>query len=236
MAVRERPFPGFPAGARATAVPSLFFTALLPQLEDPAELVVTVYFFFAHARKKGQPRFLTYGELAADGTLAAALRSLAEGALRRGLNAAVERGTLLRLAVEQDGRGEELFFLNTAAGRRALAVARRGELGLAPQPADAGEGRAPLPVIFALYEENVGTIGPLIAEELKDAEARYPPEWIEAAFREAVSLNKRSWRYIQAILKRYEAEGPDYEKAGRDTERDRGQRSPFDRYRHLIQR
>ena len=236
MAVEEKPFAGFPAGALAIAVPNLFFTALLPYIDDPAELVVTVYFFFAHARKKGQPRFLTYAELAADGTLAAALESLADGALRRGLNAAVERGTLLRLAVEHDGRAEELFFLNTPAGRRAMAAAGAGELDVGRPPSEVGEGRRPLPSIFALYEENIGTIGPLIAEELKDAEARYPREWIEAAFREAVSLNKRSWSYVAAILRRWEAEGPDYETAGRDTERDRGKRSPFDRYRHLIQR
>jgi len=236
LAVEEKPFAGFPAGALAIAVPNLFFTALLPYIDDPAELVVTVYFFFAHARKKGQPRFLTYAELAADGTLAAALESLADGALRRGLNAAVERGTLLRLAVEHDGRAEELFFLNTPAGRRAMAAAEAGELDVGRPPSEVGEGRRPLPSIFALYEENIGTIGPLIAEELKDAEARYPREWIEAAFREAVSLNKRSWSYVAAILRRWEAEGPDYEKAGRDTERDRGKRSPFDRYRHLIQR
>jgi DnaD/phage-associated family protein len=236
LAVEEKPFAGFPAGALAIAVPNLFFTALLPYIDDPAELVVTVYFFFAHARKKGQPRFLTYAELAADGTLAAALESLADGALRRGLNAAVERGTLLRLAVEHDGRAEELFFLNTPAGRRAMAAAGAGELDVGRLPSEVGEGRRPLPSIFALYEENIGTIGPLIAEELKDAEARYPREWIEAAFREAVSLNKRSWSYVAAILRRWEAEGPDYETAGRDTERDRGKRSPFDRYRHLIQR
>ena len=229
MAVGDKPFEGFPAGARAVAIPSLFFTAVLPRIDDPAELVVTVYFFFAHARKKGQPRFLTYAELAADA-------SLAEGALRRGLTAAVERGTLLRLAVERDGHGEELFFLNTPAGRRAVAAVKAGRLELGYVQPDSGTGREPLPSIFALYEENIGTIGPLIADELTDAEARYPKEWIEAAFREAVSLNKRSWSYIAAILRRWEAEGPNYEKAGRDTEGDRGKRSPFERYRHLIQR
>jgi len=237
LAVGQKPFEGFPAGARATAVPNLFFAALLPRIEDPAELVVTVYFFFAQARKKGQPRFLTYAELAADGSLAAALGSQAEGGLRRGLDAAVQRGTLLRLAVEQDGRGEELYFLNTSGGRRAVAAVKAGKLELGHLAPEVGAGREPLPSVFALYEENIGTIGPLIADELKDAEARYPQEWIEAAFREAVSLNKRSWSYIAAILRRWEAEGPDYEKAGRDTEGDQGRRrSLAGRYRHLVRR
>ena len=237
MAVGQKPFEGFPAGARAVAIPSLFFTTLLPRIDDPAELVVTVYFFFAHARKKGQPRFLTYAELAADDSLAAALGSTAEGALRRGLNAAVERGTLLRLAVERDGGADELFFLNTPAGRRAVAAIEAGRIKLGHVAPEVGAGREPLPSIFALYEENIGTIGPLIAEQLKDAETRYPGEWIEAAFREAVGLNKRSWNYIAAILRRWEAEGPDYEKAGRDTEGDEGRRrSLAGRYRHLVRR
>jgi DnaD/phage-associated family protein len=235
--VGDKPFEGFPAGARAVAIPSLFFTTVLPQIDDPAELVVTVYFFFAHARKKGQPRFLTYAALAADDTLAAALGSMAEGGLRRGLNAAVARGTLLRLAVERDGRDEELVFLNTPSARRALEAIKAGRLDLGRLAPEVGAGREPLPSIFALYEENIGTIGPLIADELKDVEARYPREWVDAAFREAVSLNKRSWRYIAAILRRWEAEGPDYEKAGRDTEGDEGRRrSLAGRYGHLVRR
>jgi DnaD/phage-associated family protein len=239
-------FEGFPAGARAIAIPNMFFTALLPQIDDRAELVVTVYFFFAQARKKGQPRFLRAAELAAEEPLAAALGSPAEGGLRRGLDAAVKRGTLLRLAVEQYGadtpadtrpRVDEMYCLNTPAGRRAVAAAKAGRLkveGLSPEPE---AGRELLPNVFALYEENIGTIGPVIADELKDAEERYPREWIDAAFREAVSLNKRSWRYIEAILRRWEAEGPDYEKAGRDTEGDQGRRrSLAGRYRNLVRR
>jgi len=235
LGLGQKPFEGFPAGARAIAIPSLFFTAVLPRIDDPAELVVTVYFFFAHARKKGQPRFLTYAELAADGSLAGALDELPEGGLRRGLDAAVQRGTLLRLALEQDG--EELLFLNTPEGRRAVAAAKAGRIELGRRPPESSAGREPLPTVFALYEQNIGTIGPLIADELKDAETRYPSEWIEAAFKEAVSLNKRSWSYIAAILRRWEAEGPDYEKAGRDTEGDeKRRRSLAGRYRHLVRR
>ena len=48
---------------------------------------------------------------------------------------------------------------------------------------------------------------PLIAEELREAEQSYPAEWIEEAFREAVRLNKRNWKYIRAILERWSTEG-----------------------------
>ncbi len=63
------------------------------------------------------------------------------------------------------------------------------------------------PTIFALYEQNIGLLTPLLAEKLQDAEGRYPLEWIEAAFEEAVSNNKRNWRYIERILERWAVEG-----------------------------
>ena len=56
----------------------------------------------------------------------------------------------------------------------------------------------------------------MIAEELKEAEKLYPAEWIESAFKEAVTLNKRSWRYIARILERWAIEGKDDGKPGRD--------------------
>ena len=63
------------------------------------------------------------------------------------------------------------------------------------------------PNIFVLYEQNIGLLSPLLADELKDAAEQYPAEWIEAAFREAVQHNKRKWSYIRAILRRWETEG-----------------------------
>jgi DnaD/phage-associated family protein len=63
------------------------------------------------------------------------------------------------------------------------------------------------PNIFVLYEQNIGLLSPLLADELKDAADQYPPEWIEEAFREAVQHNKRKWSYIRAILRRWETEG-----------------------------
>ena len=63
------------------------------------------------------------------------------------------------------------------------------------------------PNIFVLYEQNIGLLTPLIADQLKDAADQYPQEWIEAAFREAVQHNKRNWSYISAILRRWETEG-----------------------------
>ena len=228
VAARRRPPPlpsdgeggGFPTSARATPVPSLFFSRLLPAIETPEELLVTLYFFYAQTLRRRSPPFVTRRELAADAALARALANHSNDGdpLGRGLALAVERGSLLRVEAKGDGRGEELYLLATPHNRRAAERLAGAELRL-DEPLPPAQ-REPPANIFALYEENVGGITPLIADELKDAEERYPPPWIEAAFREAVSLNKRSWRYIHSILRRWEAEGPDYEEAGRDPEAD----------------
>jgi DnaD/phage-associated family protein len=202
------PFPGFPPGSLATAVPNPFFTQVLPAIERVEELLVTVYFFFAQARKRG-PRALAEAELVADPLLLQAMgrfRADAAEGVREGLALAARRGTLVQA---QDREGGLHYALNTPAHRRALASLR---------PAPAPPVGGPPANIFRLYEDNIGTITPLIAEELRQAEERYPWAWIEAAFREAVELNRRNWRYIKAILRRWEVEGPSHETPGRDLE------------------
>lgn len=213
------PFAGFPNSANATAIPNLFFARVLPEIESAEELVVSVYFFFAQQTVRRTPRFLTKRELEADATLLRSLSHLAGepmAALAAGLARAVARGTLFRTAITSGGREEDAYAINLPANRRAIAAST----GRLDEPLPPADGRTAAG-IFSLYEENIGSITPLIAEDLKEAEVRYPPEWLREAFREAVSLNKRNWRYIERILNRWEIEGPSYEKPERDSEAER---------------
>ena len=206
---------GFPNSGLATAVPNQFFSRVLPQIEAVEELVVSVYFFFAQHLKRRSPRFLTKRELAADAALARTLARLGGGedALERGLDLSVWRGTLLRAKRRSDGE-DDLYVVNTPANRRALEALAGREVRLeSPLPAAADAGNAG---IFALYEQNIRPLTPLIAEELAEAEKRYPADWVRDAFQEAVSLNKTNWRYIESILRRWEAEGRSHEESGRD--------------------
>ncbi|MER3419939.1 MAG: primosomal replication protein N [Chloroflexota bacterium] len=226
-------FPGFPPGARATLVPNPFFAELLPQVDDPAELLVTLYLFFALGRRRGFPRAVTFDELAAETPLRRALARLAGGAeegLRRGLERAVARGAVL--CARRDGL--ELYLINTAAARAAIAAGRMPGVELVPAPAPLPD--EPPPSIYTLFEENIGTISPLIADELREVEASYPAAWIVAAFKEAVSLNKRNWRYIVRILERWHAEGRSDATVGRDLQRTPRRRDLEGRYRNLVRR
>src|SRR3972149_5938660 len=102
-------FRGFPAGAvNSTPVPNLFFSGLLPTIDDLAELKVTLHFFWCLNQKKGFPRYLALRELLQDSTLLRGLRvehQEAEAVLRKALGLAVTRGTLLHVVAGGGGRG-----------------------------------------------------------------------------------------------------------------------------------
>ena len=251
----EVPFAGFPPGAQATPIPSLFFTRLLPRLTGPVELGLALYVFYLLHRKKGYPRFLTRDELAAEADLALFLEracgdpdSPAEvpaggqggrrAALERGLTALVAAAFLLAVPVEGPEGVQEVYFLNAAADRRAAERLRHGELKVPPwRVLPEAEPVEPRRSIYALYEENIGPLTPLVADELREAEELYPQEWLRPAFERAAALNKRSWRYVARILERWAAEGPDYAEAGRDTDRRTRRPGQFSgKYRNLVRR
>ena len=61
--------------------------------------------------------------------------------------------------------------------------------------------------IFAVFEENISPLTPIIAEELKKAKSEYPEPMIKKAIIESAKNNARSWRYISRILERWQGEG-----------------------------
>lgn len=223
---------GFPASAKNVAIPAALLSTLVPAMDDPAELLVSLYAIAAVQRLRRFPRLLDLELLAAERPLVDALAGMvlpngtpADGsdgvvaAFQRGLDAAVARGVLLRVAAAGPDAGRAYVTINSAADRRTIERVRRGEL--APGPALAVHQPAPRRArsIFTVYEETVGPIAPQIAEELAEAEALYPWSWIDDAFREAAELNKRSWRYIHRILERWQSEGRDDEALGRHSGR-----------------
>ena len=199
---------------RVTPVPDPVFNSLLEEIEDLAELKVTLRLIWLLGQQRGQVRYVAERDLITDSTILAALQGMGgnpQEHVQHALALAVTRGTLLRQSNED--ASERFYLLNTDANRRA--VARRSEAFAhtvgAPAIPEAGETRARAEAggnsIYDLYENNIGTIGPLMAQQLAEAEERYPPRWIEEAFSAAIVENKRSWRYIAGILRRWAAEG-----------------------------
>jgi DNA replication protein len=219
-------FSGFPAGkVRFTPLPDLFFSKLLPAIDNLAELKVTLHIFWLLHHKKGYPRYVSRRELEADGVLLGGLRGPGQEPAERlgqALERAVARGTLLHVTARQGDERDDWYFMNTDVGRRTVDKIRRGELEL-EAVITPSEVRLEVerPNIFVLYEQNIGLLTPLIAEELRDAERTYPADWIEEAFRIAVGHNARRWRYVHSVLERMAAEGKGSEKTGRGAGEDR---------------
>lgn len=207
-----RTFSGFPEGKTGVVrLPEPVFTELLPLIDDLDELKVTLYVLYRLQQGGGPIRYVSQRRLLSDPVL---LRGVdGPEAVRAALDRAVERGVLLQAEAEVDGHPDVVYLANSPRGRAALEALRQGAPLEEPPP--------PRPNIFVLYEENIGPLTPLVAEELKEAETTYPADWIEAAFREAVALNKRSWKYIRAILERWHAEGRPDETDRRGREGDR---------------
>ena len=61
--------------------------------------------------------------------------------------------------------------------------------------------------IFKIYEQNIGALVPMIADELAEAEKTYPADWIEPAFQEAVKANARKWQYVKKVLDNWSRNG-----------------------------
>jgi DNA replication protein len=232
-------FKGFPVKMQFTPVPNLVFSSLLPQITDINELKLLLHIFAILYVKKGNLKFITLNEIQYYGGLSSDLKNLPVETLDAALADLVKKGILLELKTVRENRTQSLFFVNTEANRLNIENISSGELVL-PQI----NIEAVLPVsqaqpadVFTLYEENIGMLTPLIADELKEAVKQYPENWIQEAVKEAVAQNKRNWRYISRILERWSIEGKNngahrgHSKANTDPDK-----YVKGKYGHLVQR
>ena len=109
-----------------------------------------------------------------------------------------------------DPHRQDWYFLNSAKGRQSVAAIRQGRLAelqsVVPAEARLQVNR---PNVFVLYEQNFGLMTAMIADQLRDLEKSYPPDWIVDAMEIALLNNKRHLNYIRAVLRRWEVEGKD---------------------------
>ena len=202
-------FDGFASGAPLTPLPHALLRDLAPRMTDSAELLVTLYAVEALSRVRRFPRLIPRTELQESRPLIEALASLCpdrevDCAFGDGLQAALQRGTLLGGRSQRDGAWHDWIALNDHDGRRAIAAT-----AAMPSPVLPARHREPLASsAAAIWQDAFGqVVPPILADELIAAESRYGPEWLRDAFREAAANDARSWRYVCAILERWQSEG-----------------------------
>lgn len=191
-------------------IPGELFDRLL-QIQDLAELKAVLYVLRLAGVGSSQPVPVA-DLLVTDIARAIAGPFNPEGALQRAQRAidrAVTNGGLLRLTVGTTPHREAFLLPATMDARSQVDRLRAGdpdaniEMGF---PADAHVALY-RPNVFAFYEQHLGPLTPLVADQLRDAERSYPRLWIEEAIVAAADSNTRSWRYIETILTRWEETG-----------------------------
>ncbi len=183
-------FSGFTSSETFTQIPDSFLR-LIGEIEDAAELKVALHAIWRIEHIEGNFRALREADFEAE-SLGLGIKEI-----KRGLKKCLARGILLKAENEAD----VLYFLNSPRGRLTVDSFIKGKLSRV------GSATRERSNVFKRYEENIGPLTPLIADMLKDAEDVYTAEWISDAIGLAVENNKRNWKYIEAILKRWKEEG-----------------------------
>lgn len=197
------PFPGFTSSETFTQVPDSFIR-MMNEIEDVAELKVTLYAIWRIEHMEGNFRGLSEADFKAESL------GLSGEEIWRGLGKAVMRQTMLK----SENEASVFYFLNSPRGRLSAEAFAKGQVkpsaAYVPNKSN----------LFKLYEENIGALTPLLSDMLREAEREYPGAWFEEAFEIAVSRNVRNWKYIEAILRRWKENGKDERRDSQDAVQD----------------
>lgn len=239
----DKRFSGFPENPEVVPIPTLFLNSVMLRIDDVAELKTVLHIFRLLSKKRGYPRFVTFTELFNDnclkGSIALKGTESFDSVLRSALGNALQHSILLQIELRRDARLENLYFINNETGKKTIEKIKHGEITLSDFIPVNHIEEQPVKIsnIFSLYEQNIGILTPIIAEELQEAERLYPCDWVEGAFREAVSVNKRSWRYVSRILERWAVEGKVDGKTGRNNQKENDpDRYVKGKYGHMVKR
>ncbi|MDQ3045289.1 MAG: DnaD domain protein [Chloroflexota bacterium] len=207
-----RKFGGFVVAAEpSVSVPSSFFTDVLPQISDMSELHAVLATFHLASLSGGIESPISQAALLRNRPLREALRTSGsprepDRRIQIGLDLAVGRGTLLQFTADS----LIWYYVNTPVNQALISAMSRG--AVAPPMALWHDEQMPQitpdkPNVFRLYEQNIGVLTPLIADRLVTAIEAYSAQWIEDAIGEAVTYNRRSWRYVERILSQWSTTG-----------------------------
>lgn len=240
--IRDK-FKGYPRNASAIPIPVLFFTSALPHISDIDELKIILNLFKIFKYKRGLLRYILHTELVNNKIIRSGIQGSTEedinNIIKEAIDLAVEQGFILKARLVVQNKTEDVYIINQEPDKSTLGRILSGDLSISNLDLVSSENdNIPLiENIYRLYEQNIGIITPLIAEELERADHQYPMEWIKEAFAEAVKQNIRNWKYISRILERWLEEGKTDGKAGRYTKKEKdGDRFIKGKYGHLVKR
>lgn len=201
--------------ASSVSIPLAFLRDVVPAITNTEELHASLAVFRMLAESGNDETPLAESSVMNDAPLRKTLRvtgsaSTLDARIFDALELAVGRNTFLRFVAKQGNSETAWYFANTPVTRSLVLAMQEGRI--APPRVIWDGGTAPQiaidpPNVFRLYEQNIGPLTPIIADHLTTAASEYPATWIEDAISEAVSYNKRNWRYILRILENWRQSG-----------------------------
>lgn len=197
------------------ALPLVFLRDVVPAITNTDELLASLTMFRLLADTGNNETPIAEISIMQDPSLRRSLRNGGSTAtlderIFDALELAVGRSTFLRFLARHEQRDAAWYYANTPSNRALVQAMQEGRV-VPPRAVWDGE-RAPQvaidpPNVFRLYEQNIGPLTPMIADQITTAASEYPATWIEDAIEEAVSYNKRNWRYILRILENWRQSG-----------------------------
>jgi DnaD/phage-associated family protein len=192
-------------------IPREFLAERIALIDDPTELHVTLAVFRLAADSGSTPPAVSEDVVLRDSVLTRTFHEDRKSSklaqrIRRGLQYATARDSIVQIVLQTDGRDERWYMPASDEHRAALETVLL-EPGAWPIAGMDATIVTTAPSVFSLYEKNIGMLTPLLTDQIETAMELYPLEWIEDAIREAVTYNKRNWRYVQRVLENWSVNG-----------------------------
>ena len=186
-----------------TRVPNAILGAVLSEVKDVETITLILRSVWLIERQRGYPRYISVAALNRDRVLSAILSDTRR--FDECLSTVLELGVLAEVTMN----GNRCVMLNTVSARRASlqAVVSYTDTDDSDGGWDTPAQSTLPPDAFRAYEENIGTLSPMIRESIMTALQDFTDEDISRAIRIAVDRERRSWSYIAQILRRWIKEG-----------------------------
>ncbi|ADJ25942.1 primosome, DnaD subunit [Dehalogenimonas lykanthroporepellens BL-DC-9] len=186
-------------------IPKYFLSVVMPEIDDINELKATILFFQLYYSKKTARRYVTDYELTSFKELGLTLEQV-----RTVMGRSSTSKHIIKIHRPNNA---EIYILNDKEGQTTAQYILQHKILIPNVEESQALGGSPIEddfeiaSVFHLYEENIGLLTPIIADEIKTALTLYPVSWIKEAISESAKMNKRNWRYISKILDNWLSQG-----------------------------
>ena len=194
-------------------IPVELTSSLLRDIDSFEEFKCTLRIFSLIFSLRPKRLWISFEELSSDPVLLESIpvsdSEKKTEVIIKSIYAAKKRQTIILREKDKNQIQNSIILINDKISNELLTKKDIGKLqdGLDLEQTDIQPGQKRESNIYRLYEDNIGQMTPVLAEELKLAEKNYPNLWIEEAIIEAVKNNIRNWKYISSILNRWQIEG-----------------------------